>query len=223
MLARSSIVSELVFIVSFVWVTAIYCFLNQACELFLEFPAHPNNTCMYCMPLLKFNKLCKRFYLNPTNPVARRRQKKWLRFVEMDQMEWSRLGGTWERTNNFCCQGLDWQPSLCNNSCLCLSVEWWQVMMVFSFVFSNNLFFAPVLHWITFPCCFPDLNLPKTGPQDVRFFDCFFFLWCWYCVSFPWVSEVEIEIAVTKTNCMYTASSKVVQETSSSWLAIISF
>ena len=53
----------------------------------------------------------------------------------------------------------------------------------------------------------------------------FFFLpvVCWYCVSFPWVSEVEMEMAVTKTNCMYTASSKVVQETSSSWLAIISF
>ena len=25
---------------------------------------------MYCMPLSKWNKLCKRFHLNPTNPVA---------------------------------------------------------------------------------------------------------------------------------------------------------
>ena len=32
-----------------------------------------------------------------------------------------------------------------------------------------------------------------------------------------------MEMAVTKTNCMYTASSKVVQETSSSWLAIREF
>ena len=30
-----------------------------------------------------------------------------IRFVEMDQVERSRLGGTWEGTNNFCCQGLD--------------------------------------------------------------------------------------------------------------------
>ena len=27
-------------IVSFVWLRAIYCFLNQCCEPFLEFPAH---------------------------------------------------------------------------------------------------------------------------------------------------------------------------------------
>ena len=38
--AGSSIVSELGFIVSFVWVRAIYCFLNQSCEPFLELPAH---------------------------------------------------------------------------------------------------------------------------------------------------------------------------------------
>ena len=63
---------------------------------------------MYCMPLSKWNKLCKRFQLNPTNPVAQiEKTEKYLRFVEMDQMERSRLGGTWERTNNFCCQGLD--------------------------------------------------------------------------------------------------------------------
>ena len=41
LLARSSIVSELGFITSFVWVRAIYCFLNQSCEPFLELPAHP--------------------------------------------------------------------------------------------------------------------------------------------------------------------------------------
>ena len=40
-MARSSIVSELGFIVSFVWVRAIYCFLNQSWEPFLELPAHP--------------------------------------------------------------------------------------------------------------------------------------------------------------------------------------
>ena len=38
--AGSSIVSELGFTVSFVWVRAIYCFLNQSCEPFLELPAH---------------------------------------------------------------------------------------------------------------------------------------------------------------------------------------
>ena len=37
-MARSSIVSELGFIVSFVRVRAIYCFLNQFCETFLELP-----------------------------------------------------------------------------------------------------------------------------------------------------------------------------------------
>ena len=144
------------------------------------------------------------------------------------QMKRSRLGGTWERTNNFCCQGLDWQPSLCkmyfpgvNISCLCLSVDRWQVMMVFSSLFLITYFLLLFFVELLFHVVFPDLNLPKTGPQNVRFFDCFFFLWCWYCVSFPWVSEVEIEIAVTKTNCMYTASSKVVQETSSSWLIAI--
>ena len=40
-MTRSSIVSELGFIVSFVWVRAIYCFLNQSWEPFLELPAHP--------------------------------------------------------------------------------------------------------------------------------------------------------------------------------------
>ena len=41
LLAWSSIVSELAFIVSYVWVRAMYCFLNQSCEPFLELPAHP--------------------------------------------------------------------------------------------------------------------------------------------------------------------------------------
>ena len=45
LLARSSIVSELGFNVSFVWVRAIYCFLNQSCEPFLELPAHPSIDC----------------------------------------------------------------------------------------------------------------------------------------------------------------------------------
>ena len=41
--------------------------------------------------------------------------------------------------------------------------------------FSNNLFLAPSLRGITFYkyVVFPDLNLPKVGPQDVRFFNCF--------------------------------------------------
>ena len=90
-------------------------FLITYLETKNQFPHTANNTkctCMYCMPLSKWNKLCKRFQLNPTNPVAQRRQK-WLRFVEMGQMERSRLEGTWERTNNFFCQGLDGQPFLC--------------------------------------------------------------------------------------------------------------
>ena len=53
LLAQSSIVSELGFIVSFVWVRAIYCFLNQSCELFLEFPAHPS---IDCPDSVKFRK-----------------------------------------------------------------------------------------------------------------------------------------------------------------------
>ena len=35
------IVSELGFILSFVRVRAIYCFLNQSCEPFIQLPAHP--------------------------------------------------------------------------------------------------------------------------------------------------------------------------------------
>ena len=41
----------------------------------------------------------------------------------------------------------------------------------------------------SFHVVFRDLNLPKAGPQDVRFFDCFS------------SCGAEIEIAVTKTNC----------------------
>ena len=96
----------------------------------------------------------------------------------MDQMERSRLGGTWERTNNFCCQGLDWQPfcvfSCSNNSCLCLSVDQWQVMMVFSSLFLIIYFFLLLFVELPFHFVFPDLNLPKVGPQDVRVFDCNF-------------------------------------------------
>ena len=40
-MARSSIVSVLGFIVSFVWARAIYWFVNQSCEPFLKLPAHP--------------------------------------------------------------------------------------------------------------------------------------------------------------------------------------
>ena len=114
--------------------------------------------------------------------------------------------------------------SCSNNSCLCLSVDQWQVMMVFSCLFLIVYFFLILLFVeLTFPCCFSRSKSAKGWSTGSKILRLFFFLWFWYCVSFPWVSEVEIEIAVTKTNCMYTASSKVLQETSSSWLAIISF
>ena len=86
-------------------------------------------------------------------------------------------------------------------------------MMVFSSLFLIIYFFVPALRWMTFPCCFSRSKSTKGWSTWCKIFRLFFFLWCWYCVSFPWVSEVETEIAVTKTNCMYTASSKVVQET----------
>ena len=43
---------------------------------------------MYYMPLSKWNKLCKRYHLNPTNPVAQRRQKnsglwRWTRWRDL--------------------------------------------------------------------------------------------------------------------------------------------
>ena len=116
----------------------------------------------------------------------------------MDQMEGSRLGGTWERTNNFCCQGLVWQASLCifpcsNNSCLCLSVDRWQVMMVFSSLFLIVYFFLTLLFVeLTFPCCFSRSKSPKGWSTGSNIFWLFFFLWFWYCVSFPWVSEIEM-------------------------------
>ena len=45
LLARSSVVSELGFNASFVWVRAIYCFLNQSCEPFLKLPARLSIDC----------------------------------------------------------------------------------------------------------------------------------------------------------------------------------
>ena len=63
---------------------------------------------MYCMLLSNWNKLCKRFHLNPTNPVAQRRQKKINNSGLWRWTRWRDLGWeVWERTNNFCCQGLD--------------------------------------------------------------------------------------------------------------------
>ena len=63
--------------------------------------------------------------------------------------------------------------------------------------FSNNLFFAPALRWITFPCCFSRSKSAKGWSTGcIKIFRMFFFLCCWYCVNFPWVSEVEIEIQV---------------------------
>ena len=59
---------------------------------------------------------------------------------------------------------------------------------------------------------FQILKSAKGWSTGSKIFRMFFFLWCGYCVRFPWVSEFEIEIAVTKTNCNYTASSKVVQD-----------
>ena len=82
-------------------------------------------------------------------------------------------------------------------------------MMVFSSLFLIIYFLFLLFVELPKYAVFRDLNLPKAGPQDVRFFDCFSSCGA-DTVSFPWVSEVEIEIAVTKTNCMYTASSKVV-------------
>ena len=42
------------------------------------------------------------------------------------------------------------------------------------FIPSNNYFFLLLL-FVELPkyVVFPDLNLPRAGPQDVRFFDCF--------------------------------------------------
>ena len=89
-----------------------------------------------------------------------------------------------------------------NNSCLCLSVDRWQVMMVFSsfFLITNIFRSCSLLNY--FPCCFFRSKSAKGWSTGCKIFQLFFFLWCWYCVSFPWVSQVEIEIAVTKTNCI---------------------
>ena len=69
----------------------------------------------------------------------------------------------------------------------------------------NNLFFLLLFIELPLHVVFPDLNLPKVGPHDVRFFDVIFLpvvlILANCCVTVPWVSEVEIEIAVTKTNC----------------------
>ena len=39
--------------------------------------------------------------------------------------------------------------------------------------FSNNLFLLLLFVELPFHVVSSDLNLPKAGPQDVRFFDCF--------------------------------------------------
>ena len=39
--------------------------------------------------------------------------------------------------------------------------------------FSNNLFLLLLFVELPFHVVSPDLNLPKAGLQDVRFFDCF--------------------------------------------------
>ena len=80
-----------------------------------------------------------------------------------------------------------------NNSCLCLSVDRWQVMMVFSSVFLIVYFFLILLFVeLTFPCCFSRSKSPKGWSTGNNIFWLFFLLWFWYCVSFPWVSEVEM-------------------------------
>ena len=68
--------------------------------------------------------------------------------------------------------------------------------------FSNNLFFAPPLRWITFPCCFSRSKSAKGWSTGCKIFRLFFFLWCWYCVSFLRVSEVEIEMAFTTASIL---------------------
>ena len=73
-MARSSVVSELGFIVSFVLVRAIYCFLNQSCEPFLELPAHPNKAIHYTLCTLTWK--IKRLHYRLIHLVV-------LRYVEM--------------------------------------------------------------------------------------------------------------------------------------------
>ena len=69
-MARSSIVSELGFIVSFVWVRAICCFLNQSCEPFLELPAHPTFCCYtVCKSQLKKSKRVTFKSINLSNAI----------------------------------------------------------------------------------------------------------------------------------------------------------
>ena len=180
---------------------------------------------MYCMLLSNWNKLCKRFHLNPTNLVARENNSGLWRWTRWRDLGWDIHGKELiifvvrDLTDSLLCVF-----SRSNNRTLLMLVSRSMTSEYGVFIpFSNNLFFAPALRWITFPCCFSRPKSPKGWSTWCKLFRLFFFLWCWYCVSFPWVSEVEIEIAVTKTNCMYTACSRVVKETSSSWLAIISF
>ena len=47
------------------------------------------------------------------------------------------------------------------------------MMMVFSSLFLIIYFLLLLFVELPKYVVFPDLNLPKAGPQDVRFFDCF--------------------------------------------------
>ena len=47
------------------------------------------------------------------------------------------------------------------------------MMMAFSSLFLIIYFLLLLFVELPFHVVFPDLNLPKAGPQDVRFFDCF--------------------------------------------------
>ena len=107
---------------------------------------------MYCMPLSKWNKLCKRFQLNPTNPVAQRRQKKY----DSGLWRWTRwrdLGWEVHGKELIISVVRDLTDSLlCVFSCsnkqllLCMLVSRLMTSDDGVFIpFSNNLFFAPPL------------------------------------------------------------------------------
>ena len=124
--------------------------------------------CMYCKPSSKWNKLYKRFQLNPTNPaVAQRRQiinNSWSGLSRWTR--WRDLGWEVHGKELIIFVVRDFTDSLLcvfpcsNNSCLCLWVDRWQVMMVFPSLFLIVYCFLLLFVELPFHAVFPDLNLP---------------------------------------------------------------
>ena len=76
-------------------------------------------------------------------------------------MERSRLGDTWERTNNLFCQGLDWQPSLFSRSIIYCD----QRRLLF---FGVHIRLLTSSLWVSSPIWVSEASLSRMGEQAAK-------------------------------------------------------